>query len=114
MPSLLLHSHATMNCHCLTAYNSIMIWLQAGRHTVDLQVLDNKASTKYKRTITQTWKAKHQHVPPDMHCRNAAKCGTCTFKDNFIAIPASVDTSFPNSRWDLLIPHTELTLNQLR
>jgi hypothetical protein len=102
-----------MNRHRLAAYNSIMTRLQAGRHTVVLQVLDNKASTKYKCTITQTWKAKYQLVPPDMHRRNATKHGICTFKDNFIAILASVDMSFPKSRWDLLIPHTELTLNLL-
>ena len=78
-------------------------------HTVDLQVLDNKASA----TITQTWKATYQLVPPNMHQQNDAERGIRTFKDHFLAILASVDPAFPKSRWDLLIPHAELTLNLL-
>ena len=83
-------------------------------HTVDLQVLDNKASTEYKCTITQTWKATYQLVLPDMHQQNAAERAIHTFNDHFLAILASVDPAFPKSRWDLLLPHAELTLNLLR
>jgi hypothetical protein len=98
------------DCHRLAAYNAIMTRLHNRGHTVDLQVLDNKASA----TITQTWKATYQLVPPNMHRRNAAERAMPTFKDHFLAILASVDPAFPKSHWDLLIPHAELTLNLLR
>eukprot|EP00804_Cyclotella_cryptica_P005045 CCRYP_017574-RA/>CCRYP_017574-RA protein AED:0.36 eAED:0.36 QI:0/0/0/1/1/1/3/0/447 len=51
-------------------------------------------------------------------CPSAQCCGTQrairTFKDHFLAILAGTAPSFPADRWDLLIPHAELTLNLLR
>ncbi len=63
--------------------------------SVDLQILDNKASAEYKEAITLKWNAKFQLVPPDMHRQNRAGCAICTFKDHFLAILASVDSTFP-------------------
>ena len=64
--------------------------------------------------ITQTWKATFQLVPPDVHHRNAAECAIRTFKAHFLAILAGVDSAFPSSLWDTLLPQTELTFNPLR
>jgi hypothetical protein len=81
---------------------------------VDLQILNNKASVANKHTITITWQAKFQLVPPDMHRCNWAERAIRTFKDHFLSILASVDASFPPYLWDLLLPQAELTLNLLR
>jgi hypothetical protein len=81
---------------------------------LDLQILDNKARVAYKEAITFEWNAKHQLVPPDMHRPNRAERAICTFKDNFLAIFAGVDSVFPPYLWNLLLQQAELTLNLLR
>jgi hypothetical protein len=60
------------NTCCIAAYNAIMTCLAACGLSVDLQILDNKASAAYKQAISFTWQAKFQLVPPDMHCHNCA------------------------------------------
>ena len=37
----------------------------------------------------------------------------CHFKDHFLSILAGVDTTFPLSLWDLLLPQAKLTINLL-
>jgi hypothetical protein len=99
--------------HRIAAYNSIMTRLAARGLSVDLQILDNKASAAYKQAITFTWQAKLQLVPPDMHRRNQAERAIRTFKAHFLSILAGVDPSFPPYLWDLLLLQAELTLNLL-
>ena len=41
--------------HCIAAYNRIMTHLKNRGHTVDLQILDNKAIQAYKLTIQHMW-----------------------------------------------------------
>jgi len=96
--------------HRIAAYNSIMTRLTARGLSVDLQILDNKASLVYKEAITFKWNATFQLVPPDMHHRNRAERAIHTFKDYFLAILAGVDAAFPPYLWDLLLPQAELTL----
>jgi hypothetical protein len=91
-----------------------MTHLAARGLSVDLQILDNKASTAYKEAITFKWKATFQLVPPVMHCHNRAEQAIRTFKDHFLAILSGVDAVFPPYLWDLLLPQAELTLNLLR
>ena len=91
-----------------------MTCLAARGLSVDLQILDNKASATYKEAITFKWKATFQLVPPDMHRRNQAERAIRTFKDHFLAILAGVDAAFPPYLWDLFLPQAELTLNLLR
>jgi hypothetical protein len=100
--------------HCIAAYNTIMTRLVAHVLSVDLQILDNKASTAYKEAITFKWNATLQLVPPDMHCRNWAECTIHTFKDHFLAILAGVNLVFSPYLWDLLFPQAEITLNLLQ
>jgi hypothetical protein len=102
------------DAHCLAAYNSIMHCHTKRGLTVDLQILDNEASTDFKANIKDKWKAKYQLVPPDVHHRNAAKQAIQTFKTHFLAIIADLPPVFPCYLWDLLLLQTKLTLNQLR
>jgi hypothetical protein len=91
-----------------------MTWLSACGLTVDLQILDNEASTAYKEAITFKWNAKFQLIPPDMHCRNQVEHAICTFKNHFLLILAGINAAFPPYLWDLLLPQAELTLNLLQ
>jgi hypothetical protein len=45
------------DCHCIAAYNTIMTCLAARGLSVDLQILDNKASSAYKEVNTFKWNA---------------------------------------------------------
>ncbi len=99
--------------HRIAAYNAIMSQLAARGLALDLQILDNEASTAYKEAITVKWKAKFQLVPPDMHRRNWVERAIRTFKSHFLSILAGVDTAFPPYLWVLLLPQAELTLNLL-
>ncbi len=61
------------DAHRLAAYNTITTHLAAKGLSVDLQIMDNKASDAFKQAITFAWHAKFQLVPPDIHPRNRAK-----------------------------------------
>ena len=100
--------------HRIAAYNRIMNRLKKRSHTVDLQILDNKASQAYKQTIQDTWGCTFQLVPPHVHRHNISKRSIRTFKAHFLAILSDISDSFPNYLWDHLLPQTELTLNLLR
>jgi hypothetical protein len=102
------------DCHRINAYNAIMTCLAAHGLSIDLQILDNKASSAYKEAITFEWNATFQLVPPDMHRHNWAERAICTFKDRFLAILSGIDAAIPPYLWDLLLPQAELTLNLLR
>jgi hypothetical protein len=75
-------------------------------------IMDNKASTEYKKVIRQNCTI--QLVPPNNHRCNLAERAIQTFKSHFIAIIAGEDNSFPMQLWDKLLPQTILTLNLLR
>ena len=49
----------------LLAYNKIMQRLTINKRLVDLQILDNEASSEYKRSIKTKWNANDQLVPPN-------------------------------------------------
>jgi hypothetical protein len=102
------------NRHLIAATNSIMTRHAAQGLSVDLQILDNKASAAYKQAITFTWQAKFQLVPPDMHCCNRAERAIRRFKNHFLSILAGVGAAFPPYLWDLLLPQAELSINLLR
>ena len=74
-----------------------MMRLRERVHTVDLQVLDNKASKGYLQVIIKTWKATFQLVPLDVHRRNVAERAIQTFKAHFLAILAGVERALPSS-----------------
>jgi len=107
-------SRSRRDVHRITAYNNIMKRIHDNQHHVDLQLLDNEASTAYKNTIKTKWNTTYQLVPPYSHRRNAAERAIRTFKAHFLVILAGVDRSYPRQYWDLLLPQAELTLNLLR
>ena len=77
---------------------------------VDLQILDNEASTEYKRIINYEWGVGYQLVPPHIHCRNTAEHPIRTFK-KILSTLSGMAPNYPNNLWDLLLPQTDLTLN---
>jgi hypothetical protein len=100
--------------HHIAAYNTIIMTRLAARGlSIDIQILDSKASSAYKEAITFKWNTTFQLVPPDMHRCNWVERAIHTFKDHFMAILAGVDATFPPYLWDLLLPQAELTLNLL-
>ena len=72
--------------------------------------MDNIASNAFQQAIANN-NCALQLVPPNVHCYNSAECTMGTFKDHFLAILAGTAPLFPADRWDLLLPHAELTLN---
>ena len=59
--------------HQLESYKSIMARLRKNGMIVNLQILDNEASTNFKHLITEDLGINYQLVPPDIHGRNAAE-----------------------------------------
>jgi hypothetical protein len=98
------------NHHYIAAYNAIMLCLTARGLSVDLQILDNEASTAYKEAITFKMNTKFQLVPSDMHHSNRAECAIFTFKDHFLAILAR-DGLFS---WMILFCSVDYTTSRCR
>ena len=82
-------------------------------HHVDVQILDNKVSTDFTKTIVEYWCATYQLVPPNVHRINVAERAIRTFKAHFLAILAGVDPNLPKFMCDNLLVQTELTINLL-
>ena len=59
-------------------------------------------------------KQDYQLASPSDHRTNPAERAIQAVKAHFINIRACTDPSFPKNQWDLLLPHTEFTLNLLR
>ena len=79
-------------------------------HIVDLQILDNEASTDYRRIIKEEWHVKLQLVLPDVHRRNTTELAIQTSNAHFLSVLAGVDPTLPKYMWDLLLNQTEPTL----
>ena len=100
--------------HRLEAYKSIMTRLWKNGMIVNLQILDNEASSKFKHLTTEYLGIKYQLVPPDIHRRNSAEQVISTFKSHFLYILAGIAPDFPKFLWDYLLPQTETKLIFLR
>ena len=55
-----------------------------------------------------------QLVPPHVHRRNSAERSMQTFKSHFLASLATLLSDFTMKEWDRLLPHAQLTLNNLQ
>eukprot|EP00804_Cyclotella_cryptica_P008325 CCRYP_020273-RA/>CCRYP_020273-RA protein AED:0.34 eAED:0.34 QI:0/-1/0/1/-1/1/1/0/521 len=99
--------------HRIAAYQDIHARLCNANRKPVVHILDNETSLTFRQAITANG-CTFQLVPPHVHRRNAVDRAIRTFKDQFLAILAGTAPSFPADRWDLLIPHAELTLNLLR
>ena len=74
---------------------------------LDLQILDNEASTEYKRIIKYELGVGYQLVPPHIHRRNTAERAIRTFKECFLSTLARTAPTFPKNLWGLLLPQTQ-------
>ena len=59
--------------HILETYKYIMTRLRKNGMSVNLQILDIEASSKFKHLITEDLGIKYQLVPPEIHRRNEAE-----------------------------------------
>ena len=91
--------------------NTYKLLIQHG-HPTDLHIIDNKYSQDLKNAFTK-YHVPFQRVPPKEHHVNSAKRAIRTFKNHLVAILASLDTNYPLSEWDRLLPQSVLTLNLL-
>ena len=92
--------------HRLEAYKSIMKRLRKNGMSVNLQILNNEASSKFKHLITEDLGIKYQLVPPDIHRRNASERSIRTFKAHFLSILAGIAPDFQKFLWNHLLPQT--------
>jgi hypothetical protein len=96
-----------------TAWESIHKTLVYQGHAPQLRVLDNECSQALKDAFLKH-NVDFQRVPPKEHRVNAAERAIQTFKNHFVSILCTVDSRFPLTEWDRLLPQTLLTLNLLR
>ena len=82
-------------------------------HAPTLHILDNECSQDLKDAFLK-YNVDFQRVPPKEHRTNAAERAIRTFKNHFVSILCTVDSNFPLSEWDRLLPQAILTLNLLR
>ena len=74
-------------------------------HPPDLHILDNECSQDLKDAFSK-YKIQFQRVPPKEHRVNAAERAIRTFKNHFVSILCTVDSKFPLTEWDRLLPQT--------
>jgi hypothetical protein len=82
-------------------------------HPPNLHILDNECSQDLKDAFAK-YNIAFQRVLPKEHRANAAERAIwSTFKNHFISTLCTVDSNYPMSEWDRLLPQTILTLNLL-
>ena len=69
--------------HIIIAYKSFIQRLVDRGNHVEVQILDNKVSVSFKKTIVKDWGATYQLVTPNIHRRNVAERSIRTFKEHF-------------------------------
>jgi hypothetical protein len=77
------------------------------------QTIDNEALEALKKNFTAR-NMKFQLVAPHVHQQNAAERAIQTFTNHFLIGICSTNKKIPLHLWDMLIPHSVLTLNLLR
>jgi hypothetical protein len=82
-------------------------------HAPNLHILDNECSQELKDAFSK-YNIDFQRVPPKEHRANAAERAIHTFKNHFISTLCTIDSNYPMSEWDRLLPQTILSLNLLR
>ena len=97
----------------MEAYRNTHAWYKEKGFEAQLLRLDDKISKPMITAIKENNQA-YQLASPSDHQTNPAERATQAVKAHFISIGACTDPSFPKNQWDLLLPHTEFTLNLLR
>ena len=90
-----------------------MTHLRRNGISVNLQILDNEASSIFENLITEGLGIKYQLVPPDIHRRNVEERTIRTFKAHFLSILVGIAPDSPKFLWYHLLPQTKTTLKIL-
>jgi hypothetical protein len=94
----------------LAAYKLVIDLLTRQGLKLQLQRLDNEASTALKQFMTSVDVDSHL-APPHVHRRKVAERAIRTFKSHFITCLCGTDKDFPLNLRDRLLPQALLTLN---
>jgi hypothetical protein len=89
----------------------LILWAQltaSGTVKPTTHLLGNEALAAFKAEIKKS--CKYQLVPLDNHRINLADCAIQTFKNQFKAVIAGVDETFPMQQWDRLLPSHRYSL----
>ena len=78
----------------MEAYTFIITRLPKNGMSVNLQILDNEARSKFKHLITEDLGIKYQLVPPYIHRRNAAEREIRTLNAHFLSNLAGIAPDF--------------------
>jgi hypothetical protein len=80
--------------------------------TPKTHILDNECSAELKKAFKKH-NVNFQLVPPHTHRANTAERAIQTWKNHFCSSLATCDPKFPLTKWDLLMPQADITLNLL-
>ena len=97
----------------VNAYKEGYEWFKEHGVQAKLLKLDNEISNTLIQAITAD-KLEYQLASPDDHRQLPAERAIRDVKAHFISIRNIASPNFPKDCWDLLLPHTEDTLNLLR
>mmetsp|Transcript_977 Transcript_977/g.2135 ORF Transcript_977/g.2135 Transcript_977/m.2135 type:complete len:119 (+) Transcript_977:138-494(+) len=96
----------------VTTYRDTYNWFKTHGFQATLLKLNNEVSKMLINAITDD-DLDYQLVSLNDHCQNPAERAIQDVKSHFISIRSITDKSFPLDGWDLLLQHTEDTLNML-
>ena len=95
------------------AYQEAYEWYKSHGFIPRLLKLDNEISNALIQAINNN-NLEYQLASPNDHRQNPAERAIQDLKAHFISIRAIADPNFGSENWDLLLQHTEDTLNMLR
>jgi hypothetical protein len=94
------------------AWQALHTRLQSNGYAPDLHILNNECSDELKKAFQKN-NVDFQRLPPYSHRRNTAERAIQTWKNHFSTGLALCDPKFPLTKWDLLMPQADITLNLL-
>jgi hypothetical protein len=94
-------------------WTSLHARLQMHGYAPQLHILDKECSEELKKAFKK-YDVRFQLVPPHSHQRKSAERAIQTWKKHFGSGLAICDPEFPITKWDLLMPQADITLNLLR
>jgi hypothetical protein len=86
--------------------------LQVNGYAPETHILDNECSAELKKAFKKH-NVEFQLIPPHARHANAAERAIQTWKNHFCSSLATCDPKFLLTKWDLLMPQADITLNLL-
>ena len=96
----------------VAAFETGYQWFRDKGFSAELLKLDNEISKALIDAIKEN-KLDYQLASPNDHRQNPAERAIQDVKAHFISIRSTANAAFPINEWDLLLQHTEDTLNML-